>query len=81
MFGQLIPLARGFITITPDSERAMTSQNLADYLHSLGLEATACATDQEGLDTALKLAGEDDVICVCGSLYMIGAVRHLLGLC
>ena len=31
--------------------------------------------------TILKLAEPEDVICISGSLYMIGEVRHLLGLC
>lgn len=81
MYSQITPIARGFITITPDSERAMTSQDLASYLKSLGLEATACKTAEEGLETALRMAAPDDVICACGSLYMIGEMRHLLGLC
>jgi len=29
----------------------------------------------------LDLAQPDDVVCVCGSLYMIGEARHALGLC
>ena len=81
MFSQILPLARGFVTITPDSDRAMSAQELANYLKSLGLAATPCDTTAEGLETVLHLAGPDDVVCVCGSLYMIGEVRHLLGLC
>ena len=36
-----------------------------------------------GLHTtrALAAAGPEDVVCATGSLYMIGEVRHLLGLC
>lgn len=81
MFSYIMPLAKGFVTITPDSPRAMTAQELAKYLRSKGLEATPCDTTAEGLETAVQLAAADDVICVCGSLYMIGEVRHLLGLC
>ncbi len=81
MFKHIIPLARGFVTITPDSPRAMTAQDLAKYLESLGLDATPCETITEGMETVLRLAKADDVVCVCGSLYMIGEVRHLLGLC
>ncbi len=81
MFKYIIPLARGFVTITPDSPRAMTAQDLAKYLESLGLEAVPCETTADGIETVLRLAKADDVVCVCGSLYMIGEVRHLLGLC
>jgi dihydrofolate synthase/folylpolyglutamate synthase len=81
MYQTLLPLARGFVTITPDSPRAMTAAALADYLQSLSVPATPCASAQEGLEQVLSLAQPEDVVCVCGSLYMIGAVRHLLGLC
>ena len=81
MFRHILPLARGFVTITPDSPRAMTADDLAKYLRSLGHEAVPCASTQEGLDKVFSLAGPEDVVCVCGSLYMIGEVRHLLGLC
>ena len=81
MFRHILPLARGFVTITPDSPRAMTADDLAGYLCSLGHEAAPCASTQEGLDKVFSLAGPEDVVCVCGSLYMIGEVRHLLGLC
>ena len=32
-------------------------------------------------DTALALAGPEDVICAWGSLYSVGEIRHHLGLC
>ena len=81
LFSQLLGVARGFVTITPDSPRAMTAEDLAQYLRSLGAQATPCASTAQGIDTVLSLAGTDDVVCICGSLYMIGEVRHLLGLC
>ena len=34
-----------------------------------------------GIQTVLDLAQPNDVVCVCGSLYMIGEARHALGLC
>lgn len=81
MYGSLIPLARGFVTLTPDNPRALSAQDLALYLQSQGQEAVACRDAAEGLDTVLRLAQPGEAICVCGSLYMIGEVRHQLGLC
>ena len=81
MMGELLPLAKTFVTITPDSERALSARDLAAYLKSRGGQATPCQTTQEGLERVLELAGPEDTVCVCGSLYMIGQVRHLLGLC
>lgn len=81
MVGEMLPLAREFVTITPDSDRAMSAQDLAEYLKSRGALAFPCNTTQEGLERALAAAGPQGVVCACGSLYMIGEVRHLLGLC
>ena len=81
MMGELLPLAKEFYTITPDSPRAMPAQELAEYLEARGVRAVTCGPVQDGLDRALAAAGPKDVVCACGSLYMIGEVRHLLGLC
>ncbi len=81
MYDRLIPIAKGFVTLTPENPRALRAEDLADYLKSKGQTAIACATAKEGLDTVFHLAAREDRICVCGSLYMIGEIRHLLGLC
>lgn len=81
MMGELLPLAKEFCAITPDSPRAMPARELADYLEGCGVRATPCGTVRDGLDRALAAAGPEDVVCATGSLYMIGEVRHLLGLC
>ncbi len=81
MFRNILPMAKGFVTITPDSPRALSDQDLADYLRAQGCEAVPCDSNQQGVDTVLKLAGPEDVVCITGSLYMIGEVRHQLGLC
>lgn len=81
MMGQLLPLSREFYTITPDSPRAMSAADLAAWLESRGARAFPCETVRDGLDRALAAAGPQDVVCATGSLYMIGEVRHLLGLC
>jgi len=81
MMGDILPLAKEFFTITPDSERAMPAGELAEYLKVRDAEAIPCETTREGVERALAAAGPEDVVCACGSLYMIGEVRHLLGLC
>ncbi len=81
MFARLLPLAEGFITITPDSPRALEAAALADYLRGRGAWAEAKASVREGLEEVLRLAGPAGVVCICGSLYMIGEARHCLGLC
>lgn len=81
MMGEILPLAKEFYTITPDSERAMSAAELAAWLEERGGKAFPCGDAREGIDRALAAAGPEDAVCVTGSLYMIGEVRHLLGLC
>ena len=80
MMGELLPLAREFCTITPDSERAMPAADLAAWLEERGAKAALCGSMGEGIERALAAAGQDGTVCVTGSLYMIGEARHLLGL-
>ena len=48
---------------------------------NIALHGSFAATGAgHGTDRALA-AGPRDAVCVTGSLYMIGEVRHLLGLC
>ena len=44
------------------------------------MEAHPCEEVGQALELARTLAG-DGLVCVCGSLYMIGQARHDLGLC
>ena len=81
MMGELLPLAEEFFTITPDSPRAMPARELAEHLKKRGGRASPCGDLREGLARAAEAAGPDGAVCVCGSLYMIGEARHLLGLC
>ena len=81
MMGELLPLAKRFYTITPESPRALPAVELAAYLERKGGRAIPCGSVGDGLDQSLAAAEPEDVVCVCGSLYMIGEARHLLGLC
>ena len=81
MMGELLPLAKEFYTVTPDSPRAMPAGELAAWLERQGVKAFPCGSVREGLKRSLETSGPEDVVCACGSLYMIGEARHLLGLC
>ena len=75
MLSLLMPRARSFVCLTPDSPRALSREDLAAYLTEHGQTAQACETAAEGILTALTVADGAPVVA-CGSLYMMGEIRH-----
>ena len=80
IFDALLPLAEKVYAVTPDSPRALKAPRLCEKLEEeYGYTA---AKSFERLEDAMKelfeTAQKDDLICICGSLYMVGDVKHLL---
>jgi dihydrofolate synthase/folylpolyglutamate synthase len=80
IFDALLPLAEKVYAVTPDSPRALKAPRLCEKLEEeYGYTA---ATPFECLEDAVKelfeTAKEEDLICICGSLYMVGDVKDLL---
>jgi folylpolyglutamate synthase/dihydropteroate synthase len=58
----------------------MDPDELARAARDLGFPSTTASTVDDALDLALQEAGEDTLVFVTGSLYLVGAARsHLLG--
>ncbi|MBR0172142.1 MAG: bifunctional folylpolyglutamate synthase/dihydrofolate synthase [Lachnospiraceae bacterium] len=70
----IVPYAAEFVCVTPDSERALPAEELAALLRERGIPATPCGSVEEGVKTALAVAGGRPVVAF-GSLYMAGQVR------
>ena len=79
MIRQLLPKARRFITVQPDSPRAMSAEALAEEIRSLGADAEPAGSVENGVKTMINGAGKEDVLLAIGSLYMAGDVRALMG--
>ncbi|MFZ5775014.1 MAG: bifunctional folylpolyglutamate synthase/dihydrofolate synthase [Thermodesulfobacteriota bacterium] len=73
------PMAESIVFTRPESERSATPEQLASLLAEADRpKAVAAATVAEALERATALATADDLICVAGSLYLVGAARGLL---
>lgn len=60
-------------------ERSADPRNLVAMLpEEIRKRAIAVETVRKALETAIENAGQDDLVCVAGSLYLIGEVRPLL---
>ena len=79
MIDKLAPLAKEFITVTPDNPRALSADVLAGMLVERGLIATSRGSVAQGVQLAIERAGADGIVCALGSLYLLGDVRAELG--
>lgn len=64
------------ITVAPLSDRAADPWALIQQI-SVN-KAEAAATVEEAISKAEEWAGKDGIICICGSLYLIGAARKIM---
>ena len=74
----VLHLAKGFITVTPDSERALPAKDLAMFINNYCKNVSIGDTIEEAVETSLAAASPDDVVCAFGSLYCIGRIRKYL---
>lgn len=72
----LAPLFEAFVTVTPDSERALSAEDLGKKLEKFGKPVSVIGSVSEGVREALNLADElGAMVCSAGSLYICGEVR------
>ena len=68
------PFAASFVCLTPDSDRAMPAEELAEEIRrETGKEALARPDIPSGIQTALETGGK---VVAFGSLYMAGFIRN-----
>ncbi|WP_242344813.1 bifunctional folylpolyglutamate synthase/dihydrofolate synthase [Anaeromyxobacter terrae] len=78
MLEALAPAARALHVVTPASPRARPAPEVAEAARRLGARADVHASVVEAIDCARRAAAPDGVVCVAGSLYLVGEARGLL---
>jgi len=66
------------ITVTPNWHRALDAGILLDTVKKYCENAYTGDTIKTAMETALKLAGEDGIICSFGSLYYVADVKNFV---
>ncbi|HIJ91393.1 MAG: bifunctional folylpolyglutamate synthase/dihydrofolate synthase [Desulfobulbaceae bacterium] len=75
----IAPLAERIIFTRPESERSATVEQFVAILpEEERAKAMGAATVGEALALAADMAKGGDLICVAGSLYLVGAARNIL---
>lgn len=74
----LAPQAARVWTTQVGETRGREAQALADIWRALDRPAEACATPEAAFISACRACPASGVVVVCGSLYLVGAVRAML---
>ena len=77
MLDSILPMARRFVAVRPESERALASADLKHEIETrLHIPAVDGGSVKEGIVKALEQAEQDDIIVIFGSLYQVGEVHE-----
>lgn len=75
----MAPLADTIIFTMPESERSARPEQLAALLPEERRSRVLSSTSvRQALELAGREAGPEDLVCVAGSLYLVGAARRIL---
>ena len=66
------------VTTTPDSDRAISCEELKSKIEKYGKDVVAIPKIEDAVKYVIDNAKEDEVIIAAGSLYMIGHIRSLV---
>ena len=76
---ELLAMADAIILTRAESQRSAPPTALHEQLPSLAQTKTRCTeTVEQALEIIGQMAEPEDLICVAGSLYLVGRVRQLL---
>ena len=73
----IAPLCRKIITVTPTNPRALPAEDLAQVVKAWCDDVTAAQSLKKALNCALEQLDRDDVLLICGSLYLAGDMREM----
>ena len=71
----LAPLADHIILTKPNSDRAATPASLKKALGRNGKRAEIIEDLKEAIERGLSITGQEDLLCITGSLYTVGEAR------
>lgn len=72
----MLPYFDKVYTVTPSNPRAIKSKEFAEKINRLGTKAEGFENIYDAYDYALKNTGADDVLIVCGSLYLCSDIYN-----
>lgn len=79
ILAEVVPLARRVVVTSPTvrDKPAVALDRLAATCRRLGGDVVVEPDERSAVERAKDLAGKDGLVCVTGSLYMVGQVREM----
>ena len=78
MITLIAPLAKKIIVVTPNSNRAQSAEELKKAIKNYNINCEAFESYEIAYNVAKSYCKADDLLLVCGSLYMIGDMRKII---
>lgn len=78
MVNEITKEATWVVVTEPHSDRAESSETLYNKVVSKGISCVAIEEYKEAYSKALDMVGSNDLLLICGSLYMIGDMRKAI---
>lgn len=78
MVKEIVPMAQKVITVTPNSNRAETCTELKKIVKKYNSNCEAILDYKEAFNKAFSCCNKDDLLLICGSLYMVGDMRKII---
>lgn len=74
----IVKIAKCTVATEVDTPRALKAEEIGCVIEKMGAEYKVIPDIKNALKEAVRLAGDRGVVCVCGSLYLAGAVKKIL---
>jgi len=80
MLDLLVPTCKKLVLTRPIIDRALEPEALLPVVEPYGKETTIIPSVPDAVNHAIELTRPDEVICIAGSLYVVGEARQMLDL-
>lgn len=78
MIEEIAPMAEKIYALTPHNDRAELSEDLKNEIKKINENVVAFEDYECAVKEAMNEAGDEDIILVSGSLYMVGDMRKII---
>ena len=78
VLSMMMPYFDKVYTVTPSNPSAMSREELCEKIKNLGTQAESIDLSKDMLDKIIEIMNEDEVLIVCGSLYLCADVYNMI---